>query len=350
MGGITRETAALHGHIASTVAQQLDGLSARFEAATQTVADTWTSALARHEHSSESAGAAPGQHARRLRPELRAALGRVGGCGGRRPCGMERAESPVRRRPSSSGVSAAPGPGPCRPAGRSWPRATSSGWRRGAQSLDAMAARLQHEWQHAGEQTLAQQAQICATLEHTASAHRRRRPRPMPRSTLAEIARLVQTASEAPRAAAELVAQLRDKLSDSLARDNTLLEERSRIMATLNTLLDAVQHTLDRAARGHRPLVGSTAAWLEQAGERFTEQGRCRVGPHGSGGRAAGQQRRRGGQPGRGLRRRGRRLQPVQRPADGPPAARGRHASARPSHAATSSWPTTWPRRARSST
>ena len=92
------------------------------------------------------------------------------------------------------------------------------------------------------------------------------------RSTLGEIARLVQTASEAPRAAAELVAQLRDKLSDSMARDNTLLEERSRIMATLNTLLDAVQHTSVEQRAAIDRLVGSTAAWLEQAGQRFTDK------------------------------------------------------------------------------
>ena len=61
------------------------------------------------------------------------------------------------------------------------------------------------------------------------------------RSTIAEISRLVQTASDAPRAAAEVVAQLRDKLSDSMARDNAMLDERSRILAALNTLLDTVQ-------------------------------------------------------------------------------------------------------------
>ena len=61
------------------------------------------------------------------------------------------------------------------------------------------------------------------------------------RSTIAEISRLVQTASDAPRAAAEVVAQLRDKLSDSMARDNAMLDERSRILTALSTLLDTVQ-------------------------------------------------------------------------------------------------------------
>ena len=56
-----------------------------------------------------------------------------------------------------------------------------------------------------------------------------------------EIARLMQTAAEAPRVAAEVIGQLRQQLSDSMARDNALLDERSRIMATLDALLAATQ-------------------------------------------------------------------------------------------------------------
>ena len=49
-----------------------------------------------------------------------------------------------------------------------------------------------------------------------------------------------QTAAEAPKAAAEVIGQLRHELSASMARDNSLLEERSRIMETLGALLDAI--------------------------------------------------------------------------------------------------------------
>jgi hypothetical protein len=49
-----------------------------------------------------------------------------------------------------------------------------------------MAASLQHEWQQASAQTLAQQQRICSALEE-----------PM--------TRLLETASEAPRAAAEVI-------------------------------------------------------------------------------------------------------------------------------------------------
>jgi hypothetical protein len=58
----------------------------------------------------------------------------------------------------------------------------------------------------------------------------------------APINRLIETASEAPKAAAEVIGQLRQEISVSVARDNALLEERTRILGTLSTLLDAINH------------------------------------------------------------------------------------------------------------
>ena len=57
-----------------------------------------------------------------------------------------------------------------------------------------------------------------------------------------------------------------------MARDNSLLEERSRIMATLNTLLAAVQHTSTEQKSAIDALVAATATWLQEAGARFTEK------------------------------------------------------------------------------
>jgi hypothetical protein len=251
------------------VAQQLDGLSARFEATTQTVADTWTTALARHEHSSEALAQRLGStldgFGRTFEQRSAALLDAVAG---NHAAWNEQVANAVTAQ--LEGVSARLDQAH---AGLQAQLAARDELRLAAwsQSLDAMAATLTHGWQRAGEQTLAQQAQICATLEHTAS-RMSAQAEAHARSTLGEIARLVQTASEAPRAAAELVAQMRDKLSDSMARDNTLLEERSRIMAALNTLLDAVQHTSVEQRAAIDRLVGSTAAWLEQAGQRFNDQ------------------------------------------------------------------------------
>ncbi|HEV2612086.1 MAG TPA: DUF802 domain-containing protein [Noviherbaspirillum sp.] len=85
------------------------------------------------------------------------------------------------------------------------------------------------------------------------------------------ITRLIHTASEAPRAAAEVIGQLRQQVSSSVARDNELLEERSRIMETLNGLLDAINHASLEQRSVIDSLVASSAAVLDAAGTAFSE-------------------------------------------------------------------------------
>ncbi len=65
----------------------------------------------------------------------------------------------------------------------------------------------------------------------------------------APITRLIETAGEAPKAAAQVIGQLRQEISLGVARDNALLEERTRILDTLNKLLDAIHHA-STAQRG----------------------------------------------------------------------------------------------------
>jgi hypothetical protein len=88
----------------------------------------------------------------------------------------------------------------------------------------------------------------------------------------APITRLIHTASEAPRAAAEVIGHLRQEISHSVARDNELLDERSRIMETLSTLLDAINHAAAEQRAVIDSLVASSAVALQQAGNAFTEQ------------------------------------------------------------------------------
>ena len=90
--------------------------------------------------------------------------------------------------------------------------------------------------------------------------------------TIEEVARLASAAAEAPRAAAEVVAELRHQLSTSLAQDNALLDERSRVMATLNTVLAEVQHTSSAQKTAITGLVAASDRWLQQAGARLAEQ------------------------------------------------------------------------------
>lgn len=81
--------------------------------------------------------------------------------------------------------------------------------------------------------------------------------------------RLIQTASETPRAAAEVIGQLRQEISNNIERDNQLLEERSRLM----TELDAVSESLTRSAAGQAAaierLVGSSAETLKKVADQF---------------------------------------------------------------------------------
>src|SRR5690606_14869682 len=90
--------------------------------------------------------------------------------------------------------------------------------------------------------------------------------------TIAEIERLVQAASEAPKAAAEVVTQARDSLSQSMARDNAMLEERERMLETLSTLLDAVNHASSEQRTAVDALLSSSSDLLDRIGTQVTDK------------------------------------------------------------------------------
>jgi hypothetical protein len=146
-----------------------------------------------------------------------------------------------------------------------------------ARTLEAMAAALRDEWQRAGTQATEQQQRICDAMERSAREITRQ-AQDHAHATIAEIGRLVDAAAEAPRAAASVVAELRQKLSDSMARDNTLLEERARILDTLGTLLAGVQQAATEQRGAIDALVDSSARMLEGVGERFGQQVQAQTG------------------------------------------------------------------------
>ncbi|MNV21337.1 hypothetical protein D3C71_1122690 [compost metagenome] len=138
-------------------------------------------------------------------------------------------------------------------------------------SLETMAASLQKEWQQAGAHSLSQQQQMSETLAQTVrdmSAQAEANAK----QTVAEVAQLLQVAAEAPKAAADVIAELRQKLSDGMARDNDMLEERSRILGTLETLLGAVNHASTEQRSAIDALVTASADMMERVGSRFTEK------------------------------------------------------------------------------
>jgi len=221
----------------------VDDVSARLETAVDKVSDTWSSALAQQERVSES-----------LSKGTQGALAAAAAT-------FEQHSASLLRTVDEAHASLQ-----TEMASRDEQRLAA--W---TQALEAMAASLHQEWQQAGARTESQQQDICRTLAETArdistqsEAHAK--------NTIAEIAQLMQAASEAPRAAAEVIAELRQKLSDSMARANTMLEERSRILETLETLLSAVNHASTEQRSAIDALVGASAELMDRVGTRFNDK------------------------------------------------------------------------------
>ena len=243
MDAVARDTRVLHEKVTATLEKQLDGLATRFDGAVRHVEQGWTAALERQ-----------AQHQDTTVTRLREALDA-------HAQGVEQRSTALL-----AGVGEAHAALQGELAARDEQRMAQL-----ATAVETMAATLQREWQAAGAETLAQQQQICRTLEDTArtmathaEAHATR--------TIDEIARLMQTAAEAPRVAAEVIGQLRQQLSDSMARDNALLDERSRIMATLDALLAATQQSAADQRSAIEGLVASAGGLLEESGRHFAER------------------------------------------------------------------------------
>ena len=233
-------TQAQQAAISEQVAGQLDGIAQRFDGAVQTVSATWTGALTKHEQASD-----------RLTQALEQTQTSLADTFAQRTAALL---------------------ADMRATQADWQREWASGEQTRQASftdaLTAMAGKLEAQWQQAGDATLAQQEKITQTLGDTArdlvAAHQRQAE-----TTIVEVTRLMQTAAEAPKAAAEVIGQLRHELSASMARDNSLLEERSRIMETLGALLDAINHASTEQRSAIDALVASSADLLERTGSHF---------------------------------------------------------------------------------
>ncbi|MEN5041436.1 DUF802 domain-containing protein [Stenotrophomonas sp. TWI1149] len=149
------------------------------------------------------------------------------------------------------------------------------------EAFTGMSASLGERWEQTGDSVARRQQDICDTLARTANDITQQ-AQAHASETISEISRLVQAASEAPKAAADVVAELRSKLSDSLVRDTATLEERSRLLATVETLLDAVNHAANEQRVAVDALVSTSAELLDRVGTRFTDHIEAETGKLGS--------------------------------------------------------------------
>ncbi|WP_046112501.1 DUF802 domain-containing protein [Aquincola tertiaricarbonis] len=297
MAGIAAETRQLQHTLQQAVQQQMDGLAAtwqatlaevgrsfdgrsaalvdevsgRLEAAVQQVAADWRGALAQQQHGS-----------RQLLDETRAALAVAADGLGRQATTLLQSvdEAQARRLAAQSAADAE------RLA--AWQQALAAqaallqAESQAAASalihrLQADGQALQDELRSSSQAAAERQQQQCDRLAEAAGritveaeAHSRR--------TVAEIERLLQGAAEAPRAAAEVIAELRQKLSDSLVQDNALLDERNRMLQTLGTLLEAVNHAAGEQRAAIDRLVADASGLLEGAAHRLEHNAQAQAG------------------------------------------------------------------------
>jgi hypothetical protein len=87
----------------------------------------------------------------------------------------------------------------------------------------------------------------------------------------APLTRLLQTASDVPQAAAEVITQLRQEMTRLSERDNIALAERTAMMEQVGTLLHSVNEAAVQQRAAIDSLVGSAAQVLEQAGDQFAQ-------------------------------------------------------------------------------
>jgi hypothetical protein len=73
-------------------------------------------------------------------------------------------------------------------------------------------------------------------------------------------------------AAAELAAESRQKLSESMARDNAMLDERKRVLENLQTLLASLNQASVEQRAAIDSLVAGSADLLDRVGKRFAQK------------------------------------------------------------------------------
>ncbi len=87
----------------------------------------------------------------------------------------------------------------------------------------------------------------------------------------APLTRLLQTASDVPQAAAEVITQLRQEMTRLSERDNIALEERTAMTEQLGSLLQSVSDSASQQRAAIDTLVASASETLEQAGQQFAQ-------------------------------------------------------------------------------
>jgi hypothetical protein len=322
MSGIAREATLMHERMADTVQMQLDGLSARFSVAATTVADTWTAALGSHEQASSRIVTGVGRSLEAFNETFEQRSGALVATVGETYASLQAAQAASdSQRQQAWKQSLETMAAALASELQQTSAQTLSQQRQICDTLTQTARDMNEHAQTSASNTLGETTRLITSAEELMRSriasearwieqHGERMDQlaSLLRSELGAlrdeealrgnaaverlselqtavtshlttlgtaleepITRLIHTASEAPRAAAEVIGQLRQEISSSVARDNELLEERSRIMETLNALLDAINHASLEQRAVIDSLVASSAVALNAAGSAFAD-------------------------------------------------------------------------------
>lgn len=88
----------------------------------------------------------------------------------------------------------------------------------------------------------------------------------------APMTRLIETASQTPKAAAEVITRLREEMAHNSERDNQLLEERQRLMSELDDMLSTQRDTATAQQTAIESLIRDSGHVLTEVGQTFSTQ------------------------------------------------------------------------------
>ena len=280
MASIANETRSLHDKLFSSMASQLGGLTQQFTQSVDTVSERWAASLSHQENTAATQQtqlqAALSTHAEAFEQRLTNLLSM-----------QESTQTQLQRDAAQQHQLLSDTFAERSTRLLAELHDTQAGWQKAwadaeatrqssfSNTLTHMADQLATQWQQTSQQTLAQHENLTQSMTQALADTARdllASNQQQTTTTIAEVSRLMQTAAEAPKAAAEVIAKLRHELSASIARDNDLLEERSRIMETLATLLDAINHASTEQRQAIDSLVGNSTALLERTSQQFVSQ------------------------------------------------------------------------------
>ena len=297
MASITQASAQQHAHVGEVVQTQLGGLSDQFGATAATVADGWASALQQHARTSDaqasgltqaltaftttfeqrsaalltevqqSVGQTLAQTASTLDQRLQDSMGATAKL-------ITQSEALVLARTASEAAWAQQHGDRMDQLAQVWRTELASLRNQESQHLQAMREQeastmqtLRSDEAARGDAAVARLGELQSAINAQVTSHLAT----LGAALEAPMTRLLESASVAPKAAAEVIVQLRQEMSQLAERDNHTLTERATLLGNISGLLQTVQQTTGDQRAAIEQLVTSASAVFDQVSRQFAE-------------------------------------------------------------------------------